>query len=59
MAVRSQVFVALDYANADSAWQLVNQLDPQLCGLKVGRNYSRRQDRSLFVNWYNWVLKSF
>lgn len=37
MTVRSQVFVALDYADAESARQLVNQLDPQLCGLKVGK----------------------
>lgn len=37
MTVRSQVFVALDYADAESARRLVNQLDPQLCGLKVGK----------------------
>lgn len=37
MTTRSQLFVALDYADAQSARQLVNQLDPQLCGLKVGK----------------------
>lgn len=37
MTSRSQLFVALDYADADSAWQLVDQLDPKLCGLKVGK----------------------
>lgn len=33
----SKLIVALDYANAASALQLVNQLDPSLCKLKVGK----------------------
>ncbi|RUO60213.1 orotidine-5'-phosphate decarboxylase [Pseudidiomarina insulisalsae] len=31
------IFVALDYPDAQSAWPLVRQLDPQLCGVKVGK----------------------
>lgn len=33
----SKIIVALDYADAKSALQLVNQLDPALCRLKVGK----------------------
>ncbi|HNV88518.1 MAG TPA: orotidine-5'-phosphate decarboxylase [Methylotenera sp.] len=33
----SKVIVALDYADAASALKLVNQLDPALCKLKVGK----------------------
>ena len=33
----SKIIVALDYANAASALALVNQLDPALCKLKVGK----------------------
>ncbi len=33
----SKVIVALDYADAISALELVNQLDPTLCKLKVGK----------------------
>ncbi len=33
----SKVIVALDYADASSALSLVNQLDPSLCKLKVGK----------------------
>ena len=33
----SKIIVALDYANAHSAMQLVRQLDPTLCKLKVGK----------------------
>lgn len=33
----SLIFVALDYANADAAWPLVNKLSPDQCGLKVGK----------------------
>jgi orotidine-5'-phosphate decarboxylase len=33
----SKVIVALDYADAASAMSLVNQLDPNLCKLKVGK----------------------
>src|SRR5690554_7123898 len=37
MTTQSLVFVALDYADADSAWPLVNKLSPDQCGLKVGK----------------------
>lgn len=33
----SLIFVALDYADADAAWPLVNKLSPEQCGLKVGK----------------------
>ena len=33
----SKIIVALDYADAASALNLVNQLDPSLCKLKVGK----------------------
>ena len=33
----SKIIVALDYADAGSALNLVNQLDPSLCKLKVGK----------------------
>lgn len=33
----SKIIVALDYADATSAMSLVNQLDPSLCKLKVGK----------------------
>lgn len=33
----SKIIVALDYADATSAVNLVNQLDPSLCKLKVGK----------------------
>jgi orotidine-5'-phosphate decarboxylase len=33
----SKIIVALDYADANSAINLVNQLDPSLCKLKVGK----------------------
>ncbi len=32
-----KIIVALDYADADTALHLVNQLDPALCRLKVGK----------------------
>lgn len=31
------IFVALDYPNAASAWPLIDQLKPEHCGLKVGK----------------------
>lgn len=34
---KSLIFVALDYADAESAWPLIDQLSPQQCGLKVGK----------------------
>ncbi len=33
----SKIIVALDYSDANSALQLVNQLEPTLCKLKVGK----------------------
>jgi orotidine-5'-phosphate decarboxylase len=35
--IDSKVIVALDYADSASALNLVNQLDPRLCKLKVGK----------------------
>jgi orotidine-5'-phosphate decarboxylase len=35
--LESRIIVALDYADATSALTLVNQLDPALCKLKVGK----------------------
>ncbi len=35
--LESKVIVALDYADAASALALVNQLDPSLCKLKIGK----------------------
>ena len=35
--IDSKIIVALDYADAASAMQLVNQLEPTLCKLKVGK----------------------
>lgn len=37
MTQQSLIFVALDYANAESAWPLIDKLSPQQCGLKVGK----------------------
>ncbi|RUO73844.1 orotidine-5'-phosphate decarboxylase [Pseudidiomarina sediminum] len=37
MSTSSRIFVALDYADAKQALALVDQLNPQLCGLKVGK----------------------
>lgn len=37
IATDPKVIVALDYANAEDALSLVNQLDPDLCKLKVGK----------------------
>lgn len=37
MTQHSLIFVALDYADAKSAWPLINQLSPDQCGLKVGK----------------------
>lgn len=37
MTTQPLVFVALDYPNAETAYPLVDQLDPKQCGLKVGK----------------------
>jgi orotidine-5'-phosphate decarboxylase len=36
-SVQSKVIVALDYNNQDAALTLVDQLDPEICRLKVGK----------------------
>jgi len=36
------VLVALDFPSADTAWQCVAQLDPSLCGLKIGKELFTR-----------------
>lgn len=35
--MKSQIFVALDFNNRAAAQALVNQLSPELCGVKVGK----------------------
>jgi len=37
MSTDPKIIVALDYADAESAMHLVNQLSPELCRLKVGK----------------------
>lgn len=37
MKQSSTIFVALDYPDAAHAWPLIHQLDPQQCGLKIGK----------------------
>ncbi|PHR66848.1 MAG: orotidine-5'-phosphate decarboxylase [Idiomarina sp.] len=37
MSQQSLIFVALDYANAETARPLIDKLSPQQCGLKVGK----------------------
>lgn len=37
MTTQPFVFVALDYPQAKDAWPLIDQLDAQQCGLKVGK----------------------
>ena len=37
MSTDPKIIVALDYADSDSAMRLVNQLTPDLCRLKVGK----------------------
>lgn len=43
----SPVIVALDYANAHSALTLVDQLDPALCRVKVGKELFTREGPSI------------
>ena len=42
----SRIIVALDYAAAPDAWQLVEGLDPALCKLKVGKELFTREGPS-------------
>lgn len=37
-----RVIVALDFPNADAAWQLIEQLDRSLCRLKIGKEMFTR-----------------
>jgi orotidine-5'-phosphate decarboxylase len=37
MTAGPRVIVALDYADAESAWRLVTRLDPSQCRLKIGK----------------------
>lgn len=37
-----RVIVALDYPKADSAWQLIDQLDASMCRLKIGKEMFTR-----------------
>ena len=43
----SPVIVALDYANASAALALVDQLDPKLCRVKVGKELFTREGPSI------------
>jgi orotidine-5'-phosphate decarboxylase len=45
--MRSPVIVALDYANASVALTLVDQLDPKLCRVKVGKELFTREGPSI------------
>ena len=45
--VSSPVIVALDFPDADSALALANQLSPQLCRLKVGKELFTRSGPQL------------
>lgn len=45
--MRSPVIVALDYANASAALTLVDQLDPILCRVKVGKELFTREGPSV------------
>lgn len=46
-SVTSPIIVALDYANADAALALVDQLDPRLCRVKVGKELFTREGPSI------------
>lgn len=45
--MRSPVIVALDYANASAALTLIDQLDPALCRVKVGKELFTREGPSV------------
>ena len=42
-SLESRVIVALDYPDAKSVWQFVDQIEPQLCKLKVGKELFTRE----------------
>lgn len=46
-SVTSPIIVALDYANANTALALVDQLDPSLCRVKVGKELFTREGPSI------------
>ena len=46
-SVFSPIIVALDYPNADAALALVDQLDPNLCRVKVGKELFTREGPSI------------
>lgn len=46
-SVTSPIIVALDYANADMTLALVDQLDPRLCRVKVGKELFTREGPSI------------
>lgn len=46
-SVTSPIIVALDYANTDTALALVDQLDPSLCRVKVGKELFTREGPSI------------
>lgn len=46
-SVTSPIIVALDYPNADAALALVDQLDPSLCRVKVGKELFTREGPSI------------
>jgi orotidine-5'-phosphate decarboxylase len=37
-----RIIVALDYPDADSAWNLIDQLDASMCRLKIGKEMFTR-----------------
>lgn len=55
----SQIIVALDYADAKSALALVEQLDPALCKLKVGKELFTAAGPQLVENIVNKGFKLF
>lgn len=55
----SKIIVALDYANAEDAFALVNQLDPELCKLKVGKELFTAAGPALVEQLVNKDFKVF
>jgi orotidine-5'-phosphate decarboxylase len=59
LATDSKIIVALDYADAASAMALVNQLDPNLCKLKVGKELFTASGPQLVEQLVNKNFKVF
>ncbi len=55
----SKIIVALDYADAKSALALVNQLDPSLCKLKIGKELFTATGPKLVETMINKGFKLF